>query len=195
MQMLGRGIPKENVREIFDRVSFIVFNYDRCLEHFLKNALEMTYKIRPDEASSIIAKLHIIHPYGVVDEAVGFGTTRGDYVKLAEGIKTYTEQIAAADVVKAIAVEVSRAECIVFLGYGYHSQNMQLLRPADPMPELKPVFGTAHGLSDADVEVVSHQINNWFSKSAIRSGSLRLENKLTCAGLFDDYAKSLTGGD
>ena len=37
MYMLGRGVPKENVREIFDNVSFIVFNYDRCVEFFLRN--------------------------------------------------------------------------------------------------------------------------------------------------------------
>jgi hypothetical protein len=39
MYMLGRGVPKENVREIFDNVAFIVFNYDRCIEHFLFHAL------------------------------------------------------------------------------------------------------------------------------------------------------------
>ena len=33
MYMLGRGIPKENVSEIFDNVRFVVFNYDRCVEH------------------------------------------------------------------------------------------------------------------------------------------------------------------
>jgi hypothetical protein len=27
------------VREIFDNVAFIVFNYDRCIEHFLFHAL------------------------------------------------------------------------------------------------------------------------------------------------------------
>jgi hypothetical protein len=39
MHMLGRGVPKENVREILDNVAFIVFNYDRCMEFFLTNAL------------------------------------------------------------------------------------------------------------------------------------------------------------
>src|SRR5262249_36707437 len=39
MHLLGRGIPKQDAREIFDHVSFIVFNYDRCVEHFLFHAL------------------------------------------------------------------------------------------------------------------------------------------------------------
>ena len=46
MHMLGRGIPKENVREIFDRVSFVVFNYDRCVEYFLFHALQKLYGIQ-----------------------------------------------------------------------------------------------------------------------------------------------------
>ena len=70
MQMLGRGVSKENIRNIFDRVSFIVFNYDRCLEHFLLHALQQAYGIRRDEAEAILSGVRIIHPYGLVDKAV-----------------------------------------------------------------------------------------------------------------------------
>lgn len=35
MHMLGRGVAKADVRQIFDNVAFIIFNYDRCVEHFL----------------------------------------------------------------------------------------------------------------------------------------------------------------
>jgi hypothetical protein len=197
MYMLGRGIPKENVRQIFDRVSFIIFNYDRCVEHFLLHALQKTYGIRADEASSILSDLHLIHPYGVVDDSIPFGSVRGNYVSLADGIKTYTEQIGSADIIGQVAAEVQRAECIVFLGFAYHSQNMLIIRPHNSMPT-KPVFGTAFGMSDSDREVVSHQIDAWFAahdNRAYRSTMIKLENKLTCGALFDEYAKSLTGGD
>jgi hypothetical protein len=36
--MLTPGIPKENVREIFNKIAFIVFNYDRRIEIVLLNA-------------------------------------------------------------------------------------------------------------------------------------------------------------
>jgi hypothetical protein len=199
MQMLSRGVAKENVCDIFGRVSFIVFNYDRCLEHFLLNALQKAYGITLDEAKATLSGLRIFHPYGAIDQTIPFGAGRSDYVKLAEGIKTYTEQIGDADVVAQMAADVRQAECIVFLGFAYHSQNMRLLRPNNPLPRL-PVFGTARGMSDADVEVVDIQIEGWLAgdklvPKASRYPRIKLENGLTCAALFDYYAKSLTGGD
>ena len=69
MYMLGRGVPKENVREILDNVAFIVFNYDRCMEFFLTHALSRLYRIHEDEARGIVADLHIVHPYGAVPDS------------------------------------------------------------------------------------------------------------------------------
>jgi hypothetical protein len=197
MHMLGRGIPKENVREIFDHVSFIIFNYDRCVEHFLVNALQKLYGIRWDEASAIVDDLHIIHPYGDVG-TVPFGAIRANYVELAGGIKTYTEQIADAVVVQRVQAEMERSECIVFLGFAYHSQNMMIFQPRKAMPHTKFVYGTAYGMSDADVDVVTHRIAGFYTptmSSHLRSQRIRLENKLTSARLFDNYARSLSGGD
>lgn len=196
MHMLGRGIPRENVRGIFNSVSFVVFNYDRCIEHFLENALRRLYGIREDEARDIVADLHIIHPYGSVGNAA-FGHGRADYVALAGQVKTYTEQLANADILNEVRNEVQQAECIVFLGFAYHSQNLLMLKPAEPIRH-KLVFGTAYGMSAADVEVVSHNIASFFNptmNTAQRTSHLKIENRLTCADLFDNYARSLSGGD
>jgi hypothetical protein len=128
MHMLSRGIPRENVREIFEGLSFINFNYDRCVEFFLANALQKLHGISEDEAADILTDLQIIHPYGVV-EKVPFGATSANYLELAAGIKTYTEQLGEQDVTQGIKNEIQRAECIVFLGFAYHRQNMQILTP------------------------------------------------------------------
>jgi hypothetical protein len=196
VHMVGRGVPRENVCEIFDRVSFIVFNYDRCIEYFLQNALRLLYGIREDEAYDIVANLHIIHPYGVVGNAP-FGNGRADYAALAEQVKTYTEQMTNGNILKAVRDEVERAQCIVFFGFAYHSQNLLMLKPASPMRH-KLMFGTAHGMSDADVEVVSHNLAGFFHPimdGTQRENHIKIENKLKCAALFDNYARSLSGGD
>src|SRR2546428_13551479 len=52
-------------------------------------------------------------------------------------------------------------ECIVLLGFAYHTQNVRLLKPAKPI-ERKDVFGTAYQMSDSDADVVSHQIADFF---------------------------------
>jgi hypothetical protein len=196
MYMLGRGIPKENVRQIFDNISFIVFNYDRCIEFFLFHALQRLYNIGENEASAIMDDLSIIHPYGSIGSLreVPFGTTRADYVGLAKRIRTYTEQI---EIAGEIAVEVARAQSIVFLGFAYHSQNLQIIRPQAPVPMI-PVYGTAYKMSNSDIDVVSRRLVGFFlpdESGQDRRVQIKLENKLTCADLFDNYARSLTGGD
>jgi hypothetical protein len=98
----------------------------------------------------------------------------------------------AGELISQIRAEVHRAECIVFLGFAFHNQNLQLLRPSEPLSP-RPIFATASGMSDSDVEVVSHSLGLFLK--AGKPGAIRLENKLECAGLFDYYAKSLSGGD
>jgi hypothetical protein len=200
MYMLSRGVPRDEVTHIFDRVSFVVFNYDRCIEYFLIHALKRTYSIRHEDAEAIVSGLRIIHPYGDVGSfrEVPFGATRINCVALSERIKTYTEQAVVAQVIAGIQEAIQRAKHIVFLGFAYHDRNMRLLKPPKEFPTSKRLFGTVFGMSDSDVEVVGHRIDAWFTgrdARSYRSGMIRLENKLKCADLFDNYARSLTGGD
>jgi hypothetical protein len=206
-RLLGRGINLGNAREIFERVSFIIFNYDRCIEHFLINALSLVYTIPLDEAASIVADLDIIHPYGTVGELpllsktdpVPYGPLRDgnfDYTVLAERIKTYTEQIGGAEETNAIRNEMRRADCIVFLGFGYHEQNLALLNPGEQLKSV-PVFGTARGFSTHNREVVHQKLERMFQQPAPRVISYSpvvIDQNATCASLFDDYAQSLTSG-
>jgi hypothetical protein len=70
-----------------------------------------------------------------------------------------------------------------------------MLKPREPI-EIKPVFGTAFKMSDSDVGIVTHQLVDFLAASAsvqTRTRMIKLENKLTCSGLFDYYAKSLSG--
>ena len=198
MQMLTPGIPRENVRQIFDNVSFIVFNYDRCIEFFLLNALRTVYGIPEQEAQAALDDLDIIHPYGVIDISVQFGATRANWVALSQGIKTYTEQIGSGEMTSRIAGIIDGADHIVFLGFAYHDQNMLLLKPPKQAEEgaSKQIFGTAYGMSEFDVNVTSYQIVPWFTKRNVmgyRETMIKIENKLKSADLFDHYAKSLTG--
>jgi hypothetical protein len=190
MYMLCRGVPRENVSKVFEKVAFIVFNYDRCIEHFLIHALQRAYSIRFEDAAALVGKLHIVHPYGSVGDLskVPFGNTRINCVELAKGIKTYTEQADAKDVTEKISSEVERAECMIFLGFAYHNQNLQILRPASRTSG-KLIYGTALGMSNSDVSVIQQQLTPLFGPTG-----LYIDN-LTCAGLFENYAKSLTGGD
>lgn len=207
MRMLGRSTSSLTARDALASLTFIVFNYDRCLEQFLVHALRRLYAITNADAFQIMKGIRIIHPYGFVDEipdALGRGGTRfgGDpdrlsanYVQLSSKIRTYTEQVADEKLLTDIHEEVRKAECIVFLGFGYHKQNMQLLWPSEPMDN-KFIFGTAYGMSAADVDVVSRQIAAQFKPNlqpGMHQNGIKIENKLSCADLFDHFALSLPG--
>ena len=50
IRVLNRGVPFADRRKLFNNVAFIVFNYDRCLEHFLLHAIRQLYLIAEPEA-------------------------------------------------------------------------------------------------------------------------------------------------
>lgn len=213
MQVLGPGKKLREVEDVLNDVSFITFNYDRCLEYFLRHALQLLYGIQANRASDIVAKASIIHPYGSVGDLdkVQFGGithARMDFRELSKGIKTYTEQIEEQGVLQNMRTAMREAQCIVFLGFAYHKQNMALLKPPRSR-KTKQVYGTAYGMSDSDVAEVVDELGSSFPdeddnygaesegrisfpKIALHS-NIRIENKLTCAQLFDHYAKSLAG--
>jgi hypothetical protein len=197
MQMLGPGIPFEEIHSLFSNVSFVVFNYDRCIEFFLGHALQRLYGIDEAFAKTLLASLSIIHPYGVIAPSIEFGSRAMNYLELTNGIKTYTEQVRDEAILTSIAEQVEAARHIVFLGFAYHDQNLALLKPATKLPRNKRIFGTAYRMSDADVNVVRHQLAAWFQSAPATAVAkdISIENKLTCAGMFDDYAKSLTSAE
>lgn len=188
MQLLGRGVPREKVGKIFDNVAFVIFNYDRCLEFFLPNALQLLYGINEHQAKACMAGLHIIHPYGMVPENIPFGSANVDCSNLVDGIKTYTEQAGDASMTEHLVAELDESEHVVFLGFAYHDQNMALLTPKEQFSVSKQIFGTAYGMSGSDVSVVTDQIQRWFTGR----NAIRLEG-LKCVGLFENYARSIVG--
>jgi hypothetical protein len=196
--MLARGIPKEERNRVFENVSFVVFNYDRCIEHFFLHALQKLYAIPEDDATDILGSLRIIHPYGVVGD-VAFGFSRANHAELSKGIKTYTEQIDDRKLVDGLQNEIDHAASIVFLGFAYHDQNMALIEPAGPISS-KRIFGTAYGMSDSDVELTTTQIAAWYVDDNIKRGAVpkspvQIKNTLKRADLFDYYAKTLTSSN
>jgi hypothetical protein len=201
IRMLGRGLPRPNVRQIFDNVSFVVFNYDRCLEHFLRNAVQVVYGISPQDAEQVCSDLQVVHPYGSVGNlpmqgvrGVPFGGGGGNYIELAQGIKTYTEQISDAGMLSVIAKEVLSAETIVFLGFAFHDQNMRILSPGRKLSPIT-IYGTSFGMSDEDARTVARQIAGMLAdpNAALHEQRIKIDNRLRCADLFGNFQKSLPG--
>jgi hypothetical protein len=219
--VLGPGRKELDVERVLDDVTFINFNYDRCLEHFLMHALHLQYGITKDKARQIVGKATITHPYGWVGplERVPFGGIehgRLDYLELSKQIKTYTEQVEEESTLFSMQDSIREADCIVFLGFAYHSQNMMLLFGKRAAPKKTvAIFGTALGMSKADTSEVSSLLKDLFPEydpddeldddqglfgiSLPRPTILKMnehviiERDMDCGKLFDSYSKSIAG--
>ena len=202
-QRISENCQAEGLRERLSSITLIVFNYDRCIEHFLYHSIQNYYELHADDAASLVNSTEIFHPYGTVGSlpwAAGsakmeFGAEPNaqDLVRHAEQIKTFTEGTdpEASDIVE-IRDQVAEADTLIFLGFAYHKQNLELLRRPDNRRnnKVKPaeVYGTAVGISDADLQAIASDLYELCDTSMCPN----LNNNLTCRKLFDTYRRTLS---
>jgi hypothetical protein len=165
----------------------------------LEQAIAAAYALSPERAQEVLRRLRIFHPYGTVGllpvkdvpNGVPFGgyEHRGDLLaEIAKGIRTFTEQVHDVDVVASLRNEVMEAEAIVFLGFAFYRQNMELIRP-EGSAVAKRVYATAYGISDPDCKVVEKQIRDILGPMG---RSIVVRNGLECSRLFDEYWRSFS---
>lgn len=150
----------------FSNLTFISFNYDRSFEHYFFEKIFSLCNRDIDIAYEQFKKIKIFHPYGMVNDAVlppkHFKSTWFRYGHLQELVSNSRFQYdSEAELIyelshnidtiyesrkskehKEIKQEIENAEAFIFLGFGYHETNLQLL-------DIKNghLFGTSHGLS------------------------------------------------
>jgi len=201
-RQLFTGVPAHSPGSAFNNVSFIVFNYDRCLQTFLIRATENYFRLSRQEAETLISRVRIIHPYGTIGSVfsdsknfVPFGSHDFDINPVSDRIRTFSE---ACDQSAILRQWLFNAETVVFLGFGFHDQNVALL---DVSEHLEPdngifrrIFATTKGMSKSDANVVASRISY-----ALRGEPEDPENPRelwtnngSCADLFSTYWRSLT---
>ncbi|WP_188710081.1 hypothetical protein [Novosphingobium marinum] len=137
-QLLTSGVPRTKVDRIFDDVTIINFNWDRTIEHFMPFALEMAFGMPIAEAQQLVAaKLKILRPYGSVGRLqwqsgdapqVDWGTEKPWNIhNLPTQIFTASERANDVGLLREIRQTVTYAKRLVFLGFAFHPQNMELL--------------------------------------------------------------------
>lgn len=206
---LFEGVSLNDVDRVLDNVTFVIFNYDRCVEVFLHAALQTYYGIGESRAAEIINKARFYHPYGVVgrlpwqdsldDTAKGAEVPFGaelDYrglIQVAEGIKTFTERNLEAGFLASVRKACAEATTMVYLGFAFGDQNMELLSISSLTPEHSQaarVYATVYRISDPDQHQIKASINSALSPPTF-SFSINLLNG-TCIQLFDHFSRSIT---
>jgi hypothetical protein len=204
MQLLAQNCTIRALPDRLSKVSFVVFNYDRCLEHFLYHSIQNVYGISPETATELMRNITILHPYGVVGslpwqggrQTIDFGgePSGNQLLELAGGIKTFTEGTdpSSSDILK-IRDHIHQASTILFLGFAYHPKNLELLNPTRNHPEPHNVkyYGTAFGMSDSDRELVREDL---VKLGSARPNNIALRSDKKCLDMFREYWRSLSLG-
>lgn len=214
MRLLGMGKDLNQLDSLFENTAFIIWNYDRCLEHFLVSAIMRYFDVNDSRASEIVGGVLAIHPYGqtgLLPWQPGTGP-RADYGdrwpplrEIAESILTFTES--ADEGVRAQAVDlVEGAETLIFMGFGFLPQNMSLLT-TEITSSVKRVFATTYGIGDDDVAIIRHEVGEmikrdpWFKGKIPMTGLARINERPdfrfyaergTCRDLMDHNWLRLT---
>jgi hypothetical protein len=175
----GLDTKKDLLRIHENKISFITFNYDRSLEHYLFETYWGLLKnagVNWFEAAKAFAKIPIYHVYGKIgnlpyqlDEEpdlnkiydsnwIKYGHKNVEPFEASMKIHKMINLI-YEDRIKDIDIEIARkmigdSDKVLFLGFGYDKRNLKLLG----VPELlagKQVFGTAKGMTSNEIRQIN----------------------------------------
>lgn len=178
-QVFGRmqeGVAgKARITDLFRNVTFVSFNYDRCIEHYFYNAIVEYGDFSDSEAASAMVELRIIHPYGRIgalpwdidvsqplkaDYGVELSSSE-HLLSLASGIRTFTEG-AHDDQHRPTHEALLQAEQVIFLGFSFLDQNMDMLTPNGRCSGTA-VSGTVYNESPSNQELARSLVRSMLS--------------------------------
>lgn len=190
LRLALRVVKHTDISGLFESISIISFNYDRSLEHYLYWALK-DLGFADEVVIEAMSSLEVLHPYGTLgylpwqgNPAVSFGAPNIDLAKNYGSIRTYSEQLEDKSQVLKISNAISNAETVLFLGFGFHKQNVELL--SGPILEKKEVFATACGVSNSQRRAFEARIRSSISPSAI----IRMDDA-TCDKFFAQHGQEI----
>lgn len=163
-RLLNPQSRRRDVEAVFEGASFVTFNYDRCIEQFLVTTFMSTYALPAGKAAEAVRRIPILHAYGSLGEiphegnGVPFAADDRYLSKAAIPIMTFNEDV-GSEHRSALRGLVREADKVIFLGCGYHIQNLTLLYGDHPPNRESRVWGTTVGMRGRALQNAS----NYFS--------------------------------
>jgi hypothetical protein len=165
-------VPFETLH--LNNTSFITFNYDRSLEHFLFEAIRNQSGKNPEDCKEIMKNFPIVHLYGQLDP-LPWQVEKGG-TEYSSDVNTDNRVLAAPENIQLISGErdiaksklfddayrlLGKADRIFFLGFGFDKTNLERLQ-IEYMVD-KEIFATVYKLKDAKL----NWIKDYFAKRSI----------------------------
>lgn len=197
LNILIRGHQVDNFSASLSNLTFVIFNYDRCVERYL----DVWFKFRfGDGVSWRVSGPNFIHVYGSLGDyfdrsvwnpfshsgEMAFQNPHLELGKYVEKIKIFTEQ-EDSKIYQDIQDALGAAQAIVFLGFGFEEQNMRFFQ-GHSLGYDKSVFATVMGLSDVNKKHVEDELGDLFSPNARRVYTFDGKSK----ALIEEFYRPLT---
>lgn len=146
------------------RITFISFNYDRCIHQFIASCARLYFQLDDEKSRLVLSTINVIYPYGSLgdltinqDVVFGFGSLELKTSIVAKRIKTFTESIDEGDIREKLHFSFENATDVFFLGFGFLNLNMRVLF-ADHRYDVSNVYGTHLGFSESSAKLIRKDI-------------------------------------
>jgi hypothetical protein len=196
-KLLTENVIKSEIAQIFSNLEIVNFNYDRCLEQFLPFAISAYYGIDLGQARELLTTLPIHRPYGSVGKlpwqpgdrpSVAFGNaTSRSLADVVPEIRTFTETVDDGEELSAIRNAVATADRIVFLGFAFHRQNVELI--SVPAKDHCEMIATMFGIQPDNRQIIISELQKSFGYNSSMNWDFPSHK---CAELFTAYWRRLS---
>ena len=195
-QILFSQVRWPDLSNALRNVRFVIFNYDRCFEHFLFHAIQDQYNVDPKLAAEVLGNTTFVHPYGTLgplpwqfhidDPKLGLGDLKNapSIFSVGSNLKTFTESL-DSHTVDTVKTHVGMAATLIFLGFGFLKQNIELIRPYER--SATQIYATAYGLSEPNKDAAKSILSSFLDRLSVEPF---IEGG-RCSSLFSNYRMKL----
>jgi hypothetical protein len=166
-------VKKEDCKRLRENnVSFITFNYDRSLEHFLYESLIHSFN-GVDKAIVLeqLNNIRIIHVFGQIAQLDWQSAQRWVEYKtnnrlipveqLIDNLRIIYEQNENPEIEESRTL-ISNARRIFFLGFGYAKENLEVLKILETVNKTQEIYGTALKFKQKEIQSVRNDFPQSF---------------------------------
>lgn len=177
LQLIWDKMQTSHAREFrHNKVSFITFNYDRMVEHYLLHRLKGLTRASISDCAEALSTIPFIHIYGSLGPLPHLATVQlknaTGTVEYGEGASVQSLRIATASIRLAAEKEaassptfddarrlIDQARQIIFLGFSYGKENTERLGDQTFWYHTTtPVFGTAFGMEQGEYRAARNRL-------------------------------------
>lgn len=178
-------------------ITFISFNYDRCIKQFFGNAAASYFELNDQQIEEVLSAIEVIHPYGSIGElhvshrrVAGYGLeASGENIyRASKLVRTFTEGIDDAGLLTRIKNPLRDADLVIFLGFSFIDINMHILKPE--RARAKRVLATAKGRSEDTRAALKREIEQEFTRYNGSGESVEMFEG-NCVQLFYEFDRYL----